>query len=293
MKVCAVIVTYNRLELLKLTINNLKKQTYKLDEIIVINNASTDGTDQYLNTQLNELKIINLTENLGGAGGFSKGIEYASTQDFDYIWVMDDDTITTSNALEKMISALDELKNKKVGFLCSNVLYKDNTPCLMNIPEPCHIWNEFSNKGIIKVKNASFVSLLIKNEIVKEIGLPISEFFIWADDLEYTKRIIKNYEGYLIGDSIVHHYMNENSGANILKDNSDRINRYYYEFRNKYYIAKKEGIMAVLKYNIDFIKIVLKIIFKTNKLRLKKIKVLLRAYWSGLFFNPEIKYINK
>ena len=75
MKVYVFIVTYNRLSLLKKTINSLRKQTYPIDNLCVINNGSTDGTYEWLLEQ-QDLTVIH-QENLGGAGGFSRGVQYA------------------------------------------------------------------------------------------------------------------------------------------------------------------------------------------------------------------------
>ena len=88
MKVIAVVVTYNRLELLKRNISCLRRNR-PLDTILVVNNGSTDGTAQWLATQ-SGLHVIN-QENVGGSGGFYTGIREAFLQEADWIWCMDDD----------------------------------------------------------------------------------------------------------------------------------------------------------------------------------------------------------
>jgi GT2 family glycosyltransferase len=88
-KIAVVLVTYNRLYLLKECLTSLRKQTYKPDKIIIINNDSTDGTTDWLDEQT-DLEVIHQA-NLGGAGGFYTGIKLAYEQGFDFIWVMDDD----------------------------------------------------------------------------------------------------------------------------------------------------------------------------------------------------------
>ena len=88
MKICAVVVTYNRLELLKLTIEKLLGQNRKLDEVIIINNASTDGTKEFLESLGDKITYVSLEKNLGGAGGFSEGIRKAYENGHDYFWIM-------------------------------------------------------------------------------------------------------------------------------------------------------------------------------------------------------------
>ena len=88
-KITAVVVTYCRLELVKKTISALRNQLYKLDSIIVVDNNSTDGTSEWLDSQ-NDLVVIH-QENIGGSGGFYRGIKEAYDRGADWIWCMDDD----------------------------------------------------------------------------------------------------------------------------------------------------------------------------------------------------------
>ncbi|MBK6915081.1 MAG: glycosyltransferase [Ignavibacteriales bacterium] len=103
MKITAVVVTYNRLELLKQCIESIRNQTQKLDKIIVVNNDSIDGTFEWLNSQ-EDITHIN-QKNLGGAGGFYTGIKTAYNNGFDWIWCMDDDGLPEINALENLLGS--------------------------------------------------------------------------------------------------------------------------------------------------------------------------------------------
>ena len=295
MKICAVVVTFNRIELLKVTLEKLKKQSVKLDEIIVVNNASTDSTKEYLDgLDDSNIKVCHLDKNLGGAGGFNYGVNLAYKNQNDLVWIMDDDTIATEEALEKLVAGLNELKlkGKNVGFVASNVLFKDNKPCLMNIPKVHEEWNELAGENLIKLEYTSFVSVLITKEAIEKSGLPISDFFIWGDDVEYTSRIGKNFEGYMVSNSIVHHYMNENNSADIIKTEPERVTRYFYEYRNKYYIHKIQGSKSLLKYYKYLVMTILKVIFSKGEGKLKKIGIVLKGWINGIKFNPKIEYIN-
>ena len=101
--IIAVVVTHNRLELLKKVIDNLKNQTYKIDAIVVINNASTDGTEEWLKSQ-SDLEYVT-QGNLGGAGGFNTGLQYAYKHNYEWIWFMDDDVLPQANCLEELMHA--------------------------------------------------------------------------------------------------------------------------------------------------------------------------------------------
>ena len=102
-KVAVIIVTYNRLEKLKMNLQCILQQTVRPYIIYVIDNASTDGTDLYMqNYKISDplLKYIRMNENQGGAGGFYVGIRQAYEDGVDYIWGMDDDAFLEKDALE-------------------------------------------------------------------------------------------------------------------------------------------------------------------------------------------------
>jgi len=223
-KVIAVIVTYNRKELLKEAIEALLNQNYKNCDILIVDNASTDGTQEYISNLLKNNRVIykNTGANLGGAGGFNYGIKEACEIGCDFVWVMDDDCIVHNDTLEKFIEADMEL-NGNYGYLSSKVLWKDGKVCKMNVQRKTLTKNVINfNEKLQEICMASFVSLFIKTEIVAELGLPIKDFFIWTDDWEYTRRISKKYKCYLVTDSIVTHKSKNNIAASIDKDSLER-----------------------------------------------------------------------
>lgn len=100
-KITAVVVTFNRLKLLQRVIASLQKQSVHIHDIIIVNNGSTDGTKEWLDKQ-NKLHIIH-QENVGGSGGFYRGIQEASKTECDWIWCMDDD-VFHQNIVSKLIN---------------------------------------------------------------------------------------------------------------------------------------------------------------------------------------------
>ncbi len=186
-----VVVTYNRLSLLKECIDALRHQTYKNFRIVIVNNGSTDGTCEWLSLQ-NDLIVIS-QENSGGAGGFYTGLKYVAEHAYDYCWFMDDDVICNVDALQELLWAVPLLK-QDFGFLCSSVIDRNGNPT--NVPEvdlrsqgAYSDWSRFLINGIVKVRSATFVSVFIPVQNIYKYGLPIKEFFIWGDDTEYTIRL--------------------------------------------------------------------------------------------------------
>ena len=190
-KIMAIVVTYNRKELLKECINALLNQSYKNCDILIVDNASTDGTKEYIENEMKNKRVhyVNTGANIGGAGGFNYGMKEAYKLGCAYMWLMDDDCIVHEDSLEQLLKADSEL-NGEYGFLASKVLWKDNQVCKMNIPRITLSKKvQDFNSDMVNICMATFVSLFVKSEVVKLVGLPIKEFFIWSDDLEYTRRI--------------------------------------------------------------------------------------------------------
>lgn len=292
-KVAAVVVTYNRIELLKECLEALEKQSYPCD-ILVVDNASTDGTEEYIRTiknKYNNLYYKNTGANIGGAGGFNFGMLWAVEAGYEYVWVMDDDCIAQPITLEKFMDT-DSNLGGNYGFLSSKVLWKDNNICTMNVQRETMFSNVKSfNKPLCNIVMASFVSLFIPVRVIKKLGLPIKEFFIWTDDWEYTRRISRKYPCYLVNDSIVVHKSLSNLGANIANDSIDRLNRYFYLYRNDVYLYKREGILGV-GYEICRLSWhILRILLFSKNNYIKRLKCIFIGTWNGFTFNPKIEFI--
>ena len=301
-KTVAIIVTYNRLELLKECINSLLNSDEVVD-ILVVNNNSTDGTKEYLNNLSNNGKnktyVYNLETNLNGAGGFNFGIKKALEHNYKYLWIMDDDTIVYKNALSELYKVANEL-NDEFGFLSSKVLWKDLSICKTNIQRKAVARRIKDFKShLVKVDYCSFVSCFVKSEDVKNIGLPIKEFIIWTDDLEWTRRLTsKKYykhakNGFLCNDSIVIHKCINNFGVTIVKDTSDRLDRYKYIYRNDVFCFKREGIRGHLYVLVRNLYHIILVLFLSKHSKIKKIKTIINGYIEGFSFNPKIEMFNE
>ena len=294
-KVVAIVVTYNRIELLKENIEALIHQTHECD-VLIIDNASTDGTQEMVETYVSTNSNViyqNTGANLGGAGGFHYGIKLATEKGYEYLWIKDDDCIPTDTALEELLNAGKTL-NENFGFLCSKVLWKDGSICAMNIPRKTVFRGMDSfEEDLVQVEMASFVSLFIKASVVKELGLPIKEFFIWTDDWEYTRRISLKYKCYWVNKSIVIHKSNSNIGANIYSDSYERLNRYNYLYRNDVYLYRREGLKGFGYEVIRLLYHSLKVLINAKDHKWERIKTIFKATKTGFSFNPDIEYVKE
>lgn len=287
-QVIAVVVTYNRKVLLEECINSLLSQTvFSQLRIFIIDNASTDGTKELVETytQKELISYINTGSNLGGAGGFEFGMKEVLKEKCDYIWLMDDDTIPSVTALEKLLEAAQKLPT--VGFLSSYALWKDGNTCTMNVQRK-NIAIKLSSfeDELIPVQFATFVSLLVPYEVACKIGTPYGKFFIWGDDWEYTRRISLKYPSFVVRDSKVTHKMQHNNGCDISNDVFERIDRYVYDFRNNFYIAKREGLRGYMYYFLRMMKNIIKVILKSKDYRKNRLKVIFEGTKQGIRFDP-------
>lgn len=213
------------------------------------------------------------------------------------MWVMDDDCLPYSDALQKLIEA-DEMLSGNYGWLASAVLWKDGHECKMNrvkLKKSFYEYLEYMQYGIVQAEQATFVSLFIKAKTIKEAGLPIKEFFIWGDDIEYTRRISVRMKlpCFIAGKSKVIHAMKENTGSNIATDIPERIDRYKYAFRNEVYLYRQEGWKGICYYFAKCGWNLLKIIFKSKNYRFKRITVLIKSMLIGLMFKPTVEYLKR
>lgn len=292
-KIAAIVVTYNRKELLADCIECLINQSQKCD-IIVIDNASTDGTCDYIESFIKKGEVLyfNTGENLGGAGGFHFGIKKVLEMCYDYVWIMDDDSMPEENALKELYGAL--YMNKEWGYVSSEVYWVDGSLCRMNLQRNVD-YKLITNSVEVEtqVLTSTFVSLLIPARTIYDVGLPIKEFFIWADDAEYTRRISMKYKCYMIPKSKVTHRCASNIGGNIVLDSEERLSRYKYAFRNDTYVSRREGIFGIIKAiaRIPYYSIL--VLFKAKTKKWERIKIIHSSTIKGFAFNPPIEYLNE
>ena len=239
MKIIAVIVTFNRPIKLEKSIRSIYGGHTVPHKVLVIDNSSTDNTHAVLlrlKEEFDSLEVVQTKQNLGGAGGFYVGLKTAYDMGASHFWVMDDDAYCQTKSLSELIAAYQEVSSsEKVGFLCSRIDWTDGQICQMNQPEAAWDWmRRFSESlPLVKVTSCSFVSCFFSREVLETIGLPIKEFFIWYDDIEFTQRISKLYPCYAVMSSIVLHDIPKNLGVYYADINNDNFWKFAYGASNE------------------------------------------------------------
>lgn len=294
-KTAAVIVTYNRKEMLVSCINAVLGQSVKsLPDVIVVDNGSLDGTaDLFVGQDAafdhERIHYFNAGMNTGGAGGFCLGIRKAAELGYDYVWLMDDDCIPSKRALEELLNYAESHEGR-FGFLSSKVLWKDGGICRMNLQRETmfRLVRDMSREHIA-IKMASVVSLLIPMEVIRDIGLPYREFYIWTDDWEYTRRISRKYQCMLISASEVTHYSELNTKADISAAGPERIDRFRYLYRNDVFLYRREGLKGIAYEAVRLPAHILRIAFSENSAdeKLKRVGIVINGTLDGMSFYPE------
>ena len=272
-----VLVTYNRLDTLKKAIKSYDVQTKKPQYILIVNNASSDGTLEYLNQWFciesgYKKIVVNLDKNNGGSGGFYEGLLRAEQMDAEWIWVSDDDAFPYENAFEELENYI--LKNihsiQEVSAVCGMVINNGK----IDIDHRKIIQQ---HGAIIKVRKAgesmyvsdfeinafSYVGTIINKEKLLESGLPEKEYFIWNDDTEHSLRLSKKGKIICVPDIKIQH--------DTKCENKTTLWKAYYGCRNTAYTYKKHFskmgykffcystlfkayIKIILRYNVEFSK---------------------------------------
>lgn len=171
-------------------------------------------------------------------------MKYVAEHEYDYCWVMDDDVVCHSDALQELVNAYT--KKTDIGFVCSKVVGINgcpmNTPTVDDRPSSNGEadYSDLIAESMIKVKTATFVSVLCSVKTIKEVGLPYKEFFIWGDDTEYTNRISLHHECYMVCKSVVVHKRAIQGPLSFeTETNPSRQKMYFYKMRNSAFIDFK------------------------------------------------------
>jgi len=281
--------------MVKSCIETLLNQTVPCD-VLVVDNASSDDTRMIL-SNISEERVyhMHLQRNTGGAGGFNFGMKHAVEKGYEYIWLMDDDTMPRKNALEELLKA-DSILAGQYGFLSSLALWTDGSICRINrqkFTNALHESIELLQHNILPIQQATFVSCFMKADVVRRVGLPIQEFFIWGDDIEYTRRIAvrKGMPSYIVGSSVVVHATSSNYGSNIALDEPDRMERYKYAFRNENYLYRQEGLRSFAYYTAKCGANIVRVLLRAQDHRLRRCGVIIHQYFAGLRFNPDVEFV--
>lgn len=245
-KIAAVVVTYNRLNLLIRTVDCLRNQSRKLDKIIIVNNNSSDGTTDWLKNQKDLYTIQQ--ENVGGSGGFYRGMSEAYSDGFDWIWCMDDDVFPTKECLKFLLSDIS-LNN---GIICPRRIISgkpfQGEFTKLNLSgwfkafhyekTPIDLYDK--NKPF-QIMGMAFEGPLISKTVIDKIGFPNKDLFILFDDTEYSLRAIAEGFNVILEPKAIMEKEDFTIGNNLIELRKSNSWKLFYEIRNNSYVHAKYG----------------------------------------------------
>jgi rhamnopyranosyl-N-acetylglucosaminyl-diphospho-decaprenol beta-1,3/1,4-galactofuranosyltransferase len=217
--VVAVIVTYNNSAMLQSLLGDIASQGRPPDRIIVVDNASSDATQEVIKTQFPAIDYIRMPENTGSAGGYHHGMK-AALEKSHYIWTLDDDVRLYPDTLDELLKEFESLKRGcKLGAVRSvGATHPEVRPTRLHI--------------------ISWRGALFSSEAVSEVSLPLPEYFLYGEDLDFSLRLArKGYQCFWIPTSHCVENRNKGKSETRLFSHTTKIYsspfRLYYAFRNE------------------------------------------------------------
>ena len=243
-RVAAVVVTYNRRELLLEALAAVQAQSRPPDQVIVVDNASSDQTAGAVREHFPGVDLAELTRNTGGAGGFAYGMARALADGASLLWLMDDDTVPGPGALAGLLAAREHSQPSPV-LVASRVEWTDGRPHPMNTPRRRPLATRAERQaaaaaGCVPIRSASFVSVLVEAGACRQRGLPLADYFLWNDDFEFTARLLRGNTGLLCPASVVVHKTRTFGST----DADPGAARFFYEVRNKIWTLRAAAALG-------------------------------------------------
>jgi rhamnopyranosyl-N-acetylglucosaminyl-diphospho-decaprenol beta-1,3/1,4-galactofuranosyltransferase len=252
----AVVVTYNRRSLLEKALDHLLAQTRPVDHIYIVDNASTDGTEEYLLT-LNDAKISyrRLSMNTGGAGGFSYGMKWAFDEGHEWIWLMDDDVAQMPQCLEGLLKRSTESKillplaaSDDGGHLAWLAMRLNLTSPLtmgFRLLSARHLYPTIESlPEVLRLEDLSFEGPLIHRSVPERVGFPRSDFFIGFDDTEYGIRALHSKLGpiLLVRDAVMKRLKSQSPTYPLWRE--------YYHWRNELIVRSADWAHPLMRIRV-------------------------------------------
>lgn len=301
MKITAVVVTYNRLELLKKSIQCLQaalEQVQRGDidcHICVINNGSTDGTHEWLDAQAG-LEVVH-QENVGGSGGFYTGIKKAYEEGADWIWCMDDDVFPKQHCLLSLLEEVNKHEDEPLGILSPRRLLEGvvftHEFQHFNFTNPLASMHgkKIKSYGLdetIEIVGCDFEGPFISRKVVETIGFPNKDLFIFCDDTEYCLRAhLAGFKLYYVPNALMDKHKFFSNDTWTTKNQKKKWKRFY-QVRNEAYMNHHYGKNWCVRYLRSFIGLLgyyIPALFSmpfSKAWEMKDLKVLWEAYQDGI-----------
>lgn len=247
-RVAIIILSHNGSQYLGDCLSNLKKANYSQAnlEIVVVDNGSWDNSVWYLKKNWPTVTLIENQKNLGFAEGNNIGIRYALNKNFDYIYLLNQDTVVEVDFLTEAMKIIEN--DEKIGAVQSKLLLYKNKNLINSIGNEIHFLgfafaggyqqpDVVTDKTCRQITYPSGAGVLLKSEVLKEVGLFNKDFFMYHEDVDLGWRMrLLGYKIMVAYKSVVYHKY----------EFSRSIEKYYYMERNRYLVILQNYKLATL-----------------------------------------------
>ncbi len=304
--ICAVVVTFNRKQVLAEELRTILAGELLPEKILVVDNASTDGTMEFLQETFGSaVTVLRLPRNVGGAGGFKAGIAAAVAEKHDFIWVMDDDHILEPPVLRRLYESLEKYQADVAGPVLlsparDGSLAWEMGPGTVGYRDYPSLVRDFGTSGTIPQVPATFNAVLYRRSVFEKVGLPDERLFIRGDEIDFGLRLQQhNIKAFAVTDALVYHPIATNEYYSVMTIGKAHLLHVCYTgnplkdyclMRNRAYYYKRYGLYKNLF--LDPVKYFL-FFFVNRRFDFKGFRFWLRAFCDGLFqrFGHERQFI--
>ena len=230
-------------------VESCRKLTWPNFRIVVVDNDSTDGSEEILRQQLKDVEIIQSGANLGFAGGNNIGIRQVLGLGADYVWLLNNDAVAETGALTMLVEMMEH--EPSAGIAGSKIYYYD---------DPRRIWfaggawekgwlrlrqrganqldvGQFDEAG--EVGSLTGCSMLVRSAAIREIGLMEESYFLYWEDTEWCARAQENgYKVVFVPSSHVWHKVSVSTGQG-------SFSQYYYYTRNGFLFLREHDLLLL------------------------------------------------
>jgi GT2 family glycosyltransferase len=283
-KIFTIIPNWNLRDDLGECLDSLVKQAGIVQEVIVVDNGSQDGSVEYVRKNYPEIHVIALKENIGYAGALNVGIKYALEKGAVYIYLLNNDTVVPDDVLYKLFSVIE--RNQDIGIVAPKILYNNNRKIVFALGDkrsslfPVPIGYGYRKKdrpkysGEMDFDYVTGCAMLISAEVFRKTGLFDEVWFMYYEDADFCYRVRQ--AGFRIvcyGDAVVYHKASLSANKNYA--NSTRIRA-----RNRVWFYRRypHGLHPWLT---NFI-LIMVAVYRSVWFLLHGQRALIRPYVSGL-----------
>jgi rhamnopyranosyl-N-acetylglucosaminyl-diphospho-decaprenol beta-1,3/1,4-galactofuranosyltransferase len=271
-KIVASVVTFNRKQALLECLEALAEQTVPTDEVIVIDNGSTDGTELAIaGSGLSEripVLYVRLERNVGAAGGYNVAFRESLKRSPEWIMLMSDDVVAAPDALEQLLSS-EAAQDARTAALCPAIVGRDGhfqpeyTGGSYRFGQRFPLSASDHEVDAVQIEHASFMGVLIRGTAAEEVGPPMAEFFLSGDDLEWFLRLRGHWSTWLIPPARLVHQDHVPYSETGLRGALRRARRpvpaeevwkYVYTFRNMSWIRRRYDNEGRLRFGLNVLK---------------------------------------